>query len=48
MSPTINAYLSVRGIIFEDRDVSVNNSASQELISKCGSRSMPTVVIGAR
>jgi len=28
--------------------VSVNNSASQELISKCGSRSMPTVVIGAR
>ncbi len=35
-----------RGIAYEDRDVSRDQSAVENLVYKFGSRSTPTVVIG--
>jgi glutaredoxin len=40
------AYLSGRGIAYEERDVSRDPSAVQDLVYKYGSRSTPTLVIG--
>lgn len=42
----VQTYLSERGIAYEDRDVSVDQSAVQDLVYKYGSRSTPTLVIG--
>ncbi len=42
----MKAYLSERGIIFEDRDVSSDPQAVRDLIYKYRSRSTPTTVIG--
>ncbi len=41
----MKAYLSARGIEFEDRDVSTDAQAVEELIYKYQSRSTPTLVI---
>ncbi len=41
----MKAYLSARGIEFEDRDVSTDAQAVEELIYKHQSRSTPTLVI---
>lgn len=40
------AYLSERGIPFEDRDITRDPSAVQDLVYKYGSRSTPTLIIG--
>ena len=42
----VTAYLSERGIEYEDRDVSVDMKAVEELVHKYQSRSTPTVVVG--
>jgi glutaredoxin 3 len=42
----LKAYLSGRGVNFEDRDVTADPSAVQELIFKYQSRQTPTTVIG--
>jgi glutaredoxin len=42
----VKAYLSARGIEYEDRDVSVDADAVNDLIHKYQSRSTPTLVIG--
>ncbi len=42
----MKAYLSGRGIEFEDRDVSRDERAIEELVYKYQSRTTPTVVIG--
>ncbi len=42
----MKAYLSGRGIEFEDRDVSADERALQDLVYKYQSRATPTVVIG--
>lgn len=42
----MKAYLSERGIAFEDRDVSRDEQAIEELVYKYQSRVTPTVVIG--
>lgn len=42
----MRAYLSERGIAYEDRDVSSDQDAVQDLVYKYGSHSTPTVVIG--
>ena len=43
---TLKAYLSERGIVYEDRDVSRDRSAVHDLFYKYGSRSTPTLVVG--
>jgi glutaredoxin len=40
------AYLSERGITFEERDIRLDPAAVQDLVYKYGSRSTPTLVIG--
>lgn len=40
------AYLSARGIEYQDRDVSVDAEAVSDLVHKYQSRSTPTLVIG--
>jgi glutaredoxin len=42
----VKAYLSEKGIEFEDRDVSSDQQAVRDLIYKYQSRATPTVVIG--
>ena len=42
----VTAYLSERGIEFEDKDVSSDAAAVEELVHKYQSRSTPTVVVG--
>ena len=42
----MKAYLSGRGIDFEDRDVSTDAQAVHELIYKYRSQATPTLVIG--
>jgi glutaredoxin len=42
----VQTYLSERGIDYEDRDVSRDPAAVQDLVYKYGSRSTPTLVIG--
>ena len=42
----MKAYLSARGIDYEDRDVSSDPQAVEDLIYKYQSRSTPTLVIG--
>lgn len=42
----MKAYLSARGIEFEDRDVSRDERAVEDLVYKYQSRATPTVVIG--
>ncbi len=42
----MKAYLSGRGIEFEDRDVSTDERALEDLVYKYQSRATPTVVIG--
>jgi glutaredoxin-like YruB-family protein len=43
---TAKAYLTEKGIAFEDRDVSSDPAAVQDLVHRYGSRSTPTIVIG--
>ncbi|HEV8525308.1 MAG TPA: glutaredoxin domain-containing protein [Terriglobales bacterium] len=43
---TARAYLSERGIAFEERDVSSDFGAVRELVEKYQSRATPTLVIG--
>ena len=42
----MKAYLSARGIEYEDRDVSADAQAVEDLVHKYQSRSTPTLVIG--
>jgi len=42
----VKAYLSARGIEFEDRDVTADPQAVHDLIHTYQSRSTPTLVIG--
>ena len=42
----MKAYLSARGIEFEERDVSRDPNAVRELVETYQSRSTPTLVIG--
>jgi glutaredoxin len=42
----VEAYLSARGIVYEERDVSRDQSAVFELVRTYNSRSTPTLVIG--
>ncbi len=42
----MKAYLSARGIEFEERDVSRDPNAVHELVDTYQSRSTPTLVIG--
>jgi glutaredoxin len=42
----VKAYLSARGIEFEERDVSSDANAVRELVETYQSRSTPTLVIG--
>lgn len=42
----MKAYLSARGIEFEERDVSSDANAVRELVETYQSRSTPTLVIG--
>lgn len=42
----MKAYLSERGIEFEDRDVTADPQAVEDLIHKYKSRMTPTMVIG--
>ena len=42
----MKAYLSARGIEYEDRDVSADAQAVNDLVHKYQSRSTPTLVIG--
>lgn len=43
---TAKAYLTQKGIPFEDRDVTKDPAAVQDMVNKYGSRSTPTIVIG--
>ena len=43
---TVKAYLSARGIEFEERDVSCDPNAVRDLVETYQSRSTPTLVIG--
>ena len=40
------AFLSERGVEFEDKDVTSDYSAVRELVGKYQSRSTPTIVVG--
>ena len=40
------AYLSERGIEYQERDVSLDQNAIQDLVYKYQSRTTPTLVIG--
>jgi glutaredoxin-like YruB-family protein len=40
------AFLSAKGIVFEERDVTSDASAVQDLLQKYKSHSTPTIVIG--
>jgi glutaredoxin len=42
----VTAFLSERGIVFEERDVSRDTTAVRDLTQKYKSRSTPTLVIG--
>ena len=42
----VKAYLSERGIEFDERDVSADPAATEDLVVKYQSRSTPTLVIG--
>ena len=42
----VKAYLSERGVEFEERDVSSDSAAVEDLVEKYQSRSTPTLVIG--
>lgn len=42
----VKAFLSERGIEFEERDVSVDREAVRDLVEKYESRSTPTIVVG--
>ena len=42
----VKAYLSERGIEFNERDVSADSAATEDLVVKYQSRSTPTLVIG--
>jgi glutaredoxin-like YruB-family protein len=42
---TVKAFLSGRGIEFEERDISIDESALQDLVYKYQSRSTPTLII---
>jgi glutaredoxin len=42
----VKAYLSARGIEFEERDVSRDPNAVRDLVETYQSRSTPTLVIG--
>lgn len=42
----MKSYLSARGIEFEDRDVSRDAQAIEDLVYKYQSRATPTVVVG--
>lgn len=42
----VTAFLSERGIAFEERDVSCDASAVQDLVHRYKSRSTPTLIIG--
>jgi glutaredoxin len=42
----VTAFLSERGIEFEERDVSVDREAVRDLVEKYESRSTPTIVVG--
>ena len=42
----MKAYLSGRGIEFQERDVSQDQNAVQDLVHKYQSRSTPTLIIG--
>jgi glutaredoxin len=42
----VKAYLSARGIEFEERDVSSDPNAVRDLVETYQSRSTPTLVIG--
>jgi glutaredoxin len=42
----VKAYLSARGIEFEERDVSNDANAVRDLVETYQSRSTPTLVIG--
>ena len=41
------AFLSERGIVFEERDITLDTAAVQDLVEKYKSRSTPTLIIGA-
>ena len=41
------AFLSERGIVFEERDITRDDAAVQDLVQKYKSRSTPTLIIGA-
>lgn len=43
---TLKTYLTAKGIAYEDRDISRDPAAAQDLVHKYGSRSTPTIVIG--
>jgi glutaredoxin-like YruB-family protein len=43
---TVKAFLSERGIAFEERDVSSDENAVHDLVHKYHSRSTPTIVVG--
>ncbi|HKS75212.1 MAG TPA: glutaredoxin domain-containing protein, partial [Terriglobales bacterium] len=40
------AYLSERGITYQERDIYSDPTAIQDLVYKYGSRSTPTIVVG--
>jgi glutaredoxin len=42
----VKAYLSGRGIEFQERDVSQDQNAVQDLVHKYQSRSTPTLIVG--
>jgi len=42
----VKAYLSERGVEFEERDVSSDSAAVEDLVERYQSRSTPTLVIG--
>ncbi len=42
----VTAFLSERGIEFEERDVTLDSSAVQDLVEKYKSHSTPTLLIG--
>ena len=42
----MKSYLSERGIEYQERDVSLDQSAIQDLVHKYQSRTTPTLVIG--
>ena len=44
----VKEFLSQRGIGFEERDVSLDRNAAQELISKTGQMGVPVTIIGGQ